>query len=362
MSRFAKNARVFFFEEPIFEQGEPHLQSVVCPQTGVLVQTSVLPHGLAATEIAVQQKRLLSQLLREKRLEQYVAWYYTPMAREFTNDLQPAVTVYDCMDELSGFAGAPPAMAANEKDLFAAADLVFTGGASLFAAKKKQHKAVYLFPSSVDVAHFARAKTIAREPADQAEIPHPRIGYAGVIDERMDLPLLRYVAERRPDWQIVLLGPVVKIDPQTLPKTPNIHYLGMKPYAELPAYFSGWKVGLLPFALNDSTKFISPTKTPEYLAAGLRVVSTPIRDVMSPYGEQGLAAIGKTPDEFVEAAGSLLSECSTSGFERRANAFLAQSSWDRTWREMNDLITTLLPAKEKPFKAAQNAQKGLVHV
>ena len=362
MSRFAKNARVFFFEEPIFEEDEAHLKSSVCPKTGVLVQTPVLPHGLTVAEIVSQQKKLLTQLLREERVDRYIAWYYTPMAREFTRDLQAAVTVYDCMDELSGFAGAPPAMASNENDLFQAADLVFTGGASLFTAKRKQHKAVYLFPSSVDVAHFARAKTISQEPADQAAIPHPRLGYAGVIDERMDLQLIRSVAERRPNWQIVLLGPIVKIDEQTLPKLPNIHYLGMKPYADLPAYFSGWQVGLLPFALNDSTKFISPTKTPEYLAAGLRVVSTAIRDVASPYGEQGLASIAETPEQFVEKTGSLLSERSTAGFEHQASAFLAQSSWDTTWREMNELVTTTLTAKGQPLPVAHDSNKGSLYV
>src|SRR5690606_28943889 len=103
-----------------------------------------------------------------------------------------------------------------------------------------------------------------------------RIGYAGVIDERIDLVLLDQVARARPDYQFVMLGPIAKIDPATLPQRGNIHYLGSKKYADLPRYLAGWDVAMMPFALNDATRFISPTKTPEYLAAGRRVVSTAI--------------------------------------------------------------------------------------
>ena len=363
MSRFAKSGRVFFFEEPVYEEGAtPELRQLVCPKSGVVIATPVLPSGLSAAEIIVQQRRLLETLVRQEQVKNFVAWYYTPMAREFSAWLRPTVTVYDCMDELSGFAGAPPAMLENEQNLFYNADLVFTGGASLFAAKRKLHSSVYLFPSSVDYAHFALARSITDDPADQSQVAKPRLGYAGVIDERMDLDLIRYIAEQRPDWQIVLIGPVVKIDPRSLPQARNIHYLGMKPYADLPAYFSGWQIGLLPFALNDSTRFISPTKTPEYLAAGLRVVSTAIRDVVSPYGESGLAGIGRSPAQFVEVADSLLNEKPSSEFDAKVTDFLSRSSWDKTWSEMNRLISDVTESSKKPVQLGRSVSEGVAHV
>jgi glycosyltransferase involved in cell wall biosynthesis len=368
MSRFARNRRVFFFEEPLFEEGKPHLRSCVCPKTGVRVKTPVLPHGLALQQAIQLQKDLLEAALREHGIEHYIAWYYTPMARQFASGLRPRVTVYDCMDELSAFAGAPPEMVQNEHGLFREADLVFTGGASLFQSKRKQHPSVHLFPSSVDVAHFARARSSKTEPDDQSRLPRPRLGYAGVIDERMNLTLLAEVAAQRPQWQLVMLGPVVKIDASSLPQAPNIHYLGMKTYAELPDYLAGWDIGMLPFAINQSTRFISPTKTPEYLAAGLRVVSAPIRDVVTPYGDLGLVSIADGPGEFVSAAESLLASPITSEFRDAVGGFLSKSSWDKTWREMNRLLEEKimlrhLASDQRQSKlCSENSSKGAAHV
>lgn len=345
MRRFAQTGRAFYWEEPVFETAEAHLRSSVCSITGVNVVTPVLPAGLEAKQIAELQQRLLHELLQQEGLISYIAWYYTPMAVEFTKTIKPAVTVYDCMDELSAFAGAPVEMRMNEQRLFATADLIFTGGASLFQSKKSQHEAVHLFPSSIDFTHFAEARSTHSEPEDQAAIPHPRLGYSGVIDERMDLSLLREVAAARPEWQIVMLGPVVKIDPASLPLANNIHYLGMKQYSDLPRYLAGWDVALLPFAHNESTKFISPTKTPEYLAAGLPVVSTWIRDVVQPYGEKKFVRIADGPQAFVQQVEEILRAPSPGEHQSRVDAFLTASSWDKTWSEMNRLINDVIQRK-----------------
>jgi glycosyltransferase involved in cell wall biosynthesis len=343
MSRFGRSRRVFFFEEPVFEENaEPRIKAQLCPQTGVHVCAPVLPCGLDQAQINSLQRDLLNSLLDENDIRNYIAWYYTPTAMEFTSALDPKLTAYDCMDELSAFSGAPLSMRNNEQALFRQAQLVFTGGKSLFDSKRKQHESVYLFPSSVDTSHFGRARQIQEEPADQKPIRKPRFGFAGVIDERMNIELLRQIAQQRPDWQFVLLGPVVKIDAASLPKAPNIHFLGMKSYADLPAYLAGWNIGMLPFALNESTRFISPTKTPEYLAAGLRVISTPIRDVVTPYGQLGFVSIAENAEQFVEAGERLLAEGSTPEFQERADQFLAQSSWDKTAREMEQLIESRL--------------------
>lgn len=302
------------------------------------MHTPVLQPEMSQQEIVQYQQQFLGDMIAQNGIDDFIAWYYTPMARQLTSLVRPRVTVYDCMDELSAFAGAPRAMKENEQALFGEADLVFTGGASLFESKRKQHPSVHLFPSSVDLAHFARARSATLDPPDQRHLPRPRLGYAGVIDERMDLDLLREAAAKRPDWHFVLLGPVVKIDPGSLPQAPNIHYLGMKNYAELPDYLSGWNIGMLPFALNESTRFISPTKTPEYLAAGLHVISTPIRDVVTPYGDLGLVRIASGSSEFVSAAQSLLHNPPGTKFRLAVDRFLAQSSWDKTWSDMNRQI------------------------
>ncbi|HEY4590726.1 MAG TPA: glycosyltransferase, partial [Thermoanaerobaculia bacterium] len=301
MSRFARDRRVFFFEEPIFEDGPARLDVSERPG-GVRVAVPRLPHGLPPEEVEAAQRDLLQGMLAGHGVSDYVLWYYTPMALGFSAGLAPAAVVYDCMDELSLFRGAPPALLERERRLLEIADLVFTGGQSLYEAKRERHPSVHAFPSSIDAEHFGRARRPCPEPADQAAIPRPRLGYFGVIDERIDLDLLAAAAGARPDWQWVMIGPVVKIDPETLPRRSNLHYLGMKAYDELPSYLAGWDAALMPFAANESTRFISPTKTPEYLAGGRPVVSTPIRDVVRPYGELALVEIAEDPEAFVAAA------------------------------------------------------------
>jgi UDP-galactopyranose mutase len=275
--------------------------------------------------------------MRNYEIENFVTWYYTPMMLDWTDHLEPQTVVYDCMDELSGFKFAPPELIENEAKLFRNADLVFTGGQSLYEAKKHQHERVYAFPSSIDAEHFREARNKTDEPDDQKQIAHPRLGYYGVIDERIDIKLLGEIADLRPEWQFVMIGPVVKISDEDLPRRANIHYLGGKDYKELPDYLAGWDVALMPFAMNESTKFISPTKTPEYLAAGKPVVSTPIRDVVRPYGDMNLVYIASTAEEFIAACDEALQEDRASK-TAEADKFLAQNSWDKTWSRMADLI------------------------
>ena len=284
---------------------------------------------------------LVDQLLTEQRIEQYVLWYYTPMALAFTDHLAPDAIVYDCMDELSAFANAPAELKTREAQLLQRADLVFTGGQSLYEAKRRAHPRVHPFPSSVDVEHFAKARRATVDPSDQRPIPAPRLGFFGVVDERMDLGLLAGVAAARPAWQLVIIGPVVKIDPNLLPRLANVHYLGSKSYAELPDYIASWDLALLPFARNEATRYISPTKTPEYLAAGKPVVSTPIADVVSPYGQLGLVRIADTVDGFICACEEALREDAAVRM-RDADVFLRQTSWDGTWTRMRHLMESAL--------------------
>jgi UDP-galactopyranose mutase len=361
LSRAARDRRVFVFEEPIYDNGSMRLE-VSESEEGVHVVKTYLPEGLrsdVATEAVLRE--MLDRVLAEHQIEDYVAWYYTPMALSFTQHLKPQATVYDCMDELSAFKGASPMLRQREQQLFKLADLVFTGGQSLYEAKRSQHKSVYAFPSSIDHAHFSQARTSLAEPMDQASIPPPRMGFFGVIDERFDKELLAQVAEKRPQWQFVVIGPVVKIDPSELPQRDNIHYLGSKSYKELPAYLAGWDVALLLFARNEATRFISPTKTPEYLAAGKPVVSTSIRDVVRPYGEKQLVRVADQPGEFIAAVETLLAQTPAERQEwlNRVDTYLSVFSWDDTWSRMANLIEDVCAKRESRLAAtAQTAFKA----
>ena len=346
LSRFAKERRVFFIEEPIFVD-EPSNLNISQREDYLYVVVPHISHSDRETEnIDEIQRKLINRLFLSQNITNFVAWFYTPMALPLSSQLQPTAVVYDCMDELSGFKFAPPELLENERSLFEKADLVFTGGQSLYEAKKSQHSNVHAFPSSIDAAHFEKARTIESEPEDQKQISHPRLGYCGVIDERMNLDLLEQTADLRPDWQFIMIGPVVKIADEDLPRRENIHYLGGRDYQDLPNYLAGWDVALMPFALNESTKFISPTKTPEYLAAGLPVVSTPIQDVVEPYGSAGLVQIASTAEEFAAACEK---ELASDVKERQPEVddFLAQNSWDKTWLQMSDLVKDAVESKSK---------------
>jgi UDP-galactopyranose mutase len=345
MTRFAKNRRVFFVEEPeLRAEITPHLK--IEESGAVTVVVPQLPPNLTAQESAAAQRRLLDGLLKSQNIENFVAWYYTPMALAFTDHWSPRAIVYDCMDQLSAFKGAPPGLTQAETRLLQRASLVLTGGHSLFKAKRHLHDNVHPFPSSVDVAHFAQARKTTTDPDDQAAIPHPRLGFIGVIDERMDLELVDGLAAARPDWHIVMVGPVVKIDPDSLPRRENLHFLGGKTYDELPRYLAGWDVALMPFARNESTKYISPTKTPEYLAGGRPVVSTSITDVVEPYGKLGLVRIADTVPAFVAACEEALAEDRAEP-QRRADAFLRKTSWDDTFARMDRLIEQVVENDEQ---------------
>jgi UDP-galactopyranose mutase len=341
MTRFAAEGRVFYVEEPVLGASEAHIVASR-RENGLTIVTPHVPADQSSPEVL---RALLDRFCDEHHIRSFVLWYYTPMALPWTRHLSPLVTVFDCMDELSAFRGAPEDLRQRERELFDLADIVFTGGASLYESKRNLHPNVYLFPSSIDVPHFARARSLSSDPPDQEAIPRPRLGYFGVIDERMDLDLIAEVAQQKPDWQLVMIGPTAKIDDSVLPRNPNIHYLGIKKYEELPLYIAGWDVALLPFARNESTRFVSPTKVPEYLAAGRPVVSTPIKDVVTPYGAEHLVEIASNTDEFIASAEKLMKQDHTSRI-LKADQFLGQTCWNRTWGRMAELIEDLLPKVE----------------
>ncbi len=329
----------------------------------VTVLLPVLDTRCAAAP-AQELAALLRGFLAKRNARGRALWFYTPQAMDFARNIPADLVVYDNMDELSAFLGAPPELLELEDELFVRADLIFTGGVSLYEAKRRRHGRVHAFPSSVDAAHFARARQARTEPDDQRLIPSPRIGFFGVIDERMDLRLVEELADARPHWHFVMIGPVVKIDPAALPRRANLHWLGGKSYDALPDYLAGWHCGFMPFALNEATRFISPTKTPEFLAAGLRVASTPIADVVRPYGEKKLVRIASDVQDMSAALEDLLNarmlEDGTSSWADAVDAHLAGMSWDRTWAAMRNLMAdATAPADRRRHSSPPPAGRGM---
>jgi glycosyltransferase involved in cell wall biosynthesis len=356
MCRFSREMNVIYWEEPIeIGANEPSFLLVREAEDAPNVRIVVphLPAGIPDDAREAALKRLLDAHVASIQ-GTLIAWYYTPMMLTFSRDLDADVTVFDAMDELSKFKFAPVHLLELEQDLIDKADIVFTGGSSLYEAKKHRHPSVHCFPSSVDRAHFAKARSRGFDPADQEDLPRPRLGFYGVIDERFDTELLDKVAEMRPDWSFVMVGPVVKISEEDLPKRPNIHYLGPKTYRELPAYLSGWDVALMPFAMNESTEFISPTKTPEYLAGGKPVVSTPVRDVVRTYGHLEGVKIASTAEAFVAAceAALELARNPESGWLAEADLMLSATSWDTVQARMAGLVAELLGTQTASGKPA----------
>src|SRR5687768_683291 len=353
LSRLAEHYRIVFFEEPVFHPKE-HLAVISTPHPNVVVwkpRTPVKATGFHDDQLPYL-KPLFHQLVSD--CGDYIAWFYTPMALPLIDELVPRLVVYDCMDELAAFKNAPRQLLQRENGLFKVADIVFTGGPGLFRAKQGRHPNVHCFPSSVDINHFSQALDPVNEHSTHKAMPRPRLGYYGVIDERVDMDLIAAIADAHAEWQIVMVGPVVKIDPAALPQRQNIHYLGQRPYEELPQFLASWDVALLPFAINESTRFISPTKTLEYMVAELPIVSTNVADVAELYGRAVFLA--SDIEGFIGACERALTETPQERFDKvqAMRDIVSTSSWDATVKQMRRLIagaTTDIPGRRGDVRA-----------
>jgi glycosyltransferase involved in cell wall biosynthesis len=337
LTRLSKTFNIFFIEEPVCDATGPDHYECLNRGENIVVMVPHIQSGHSLTAQKAAQRALFDGFMENRKLAEHLFWYYTPMALEFSRKYNAELTVFDCMDELSAFKFAPEELTTLENELLARTDLVFTGGHSIYEAKKNRHSNIYPMPSSIEKAHFAKARI-----AGKVRDGRVKLGFFGVIDERFDLELIRDMATQKPEWLFELIGPVVKIDPETLPKNENICYLGQKSYQELPQYLAGWDIALIPFLLNESTRFISPTKTPEYLAAGKPVISTPIRDVVNPYGKRRLVHIASTAEDFIRAAELELRNTEKDLWLRQVDAFLELNSWDLTAAKMAGLMKETL--------------------
>jgi glycosyltransferase involved in cell wall biosynthesis len=360
LSRFAQRSHVLFVEEPIYldDVGDARLD-LSTPMERVHRVVPMLPADLRGeydASIAVTRELLRRQLAVDGALGGLFAgaiqWFYTPMpAPAMIGAFGERAVVYDCMDELSKFRFAPAALVDRERYLMAQSDVVFAGGYKLSQSKAKYHQNVHFFGCGVDVAHFATARSADVEvPREIASLKRPVIGYYGVIDERIDYELLRSLASSLTDAELVMVGPVVKIDPAELPRAENIHWLGQRQYAELPAHVKGFDVCLMPFALNEATEYINPTKTLEYMAAGKPIVSTAVSDVVHNFTP--VVAVADTYEQFVAAVRAAIespsAEMIARGLEQaRANSW--ESIVARMERIIRDAIRTRELRTERPL-------------
>jgi glycosyltransferase involved in cell wall biosynthesis len=354
MSRLARHYPVLFVEEPVRGAEARFEVSTPCENVTVLrPHTPVDAVGFHDDQLSVLRP-LVAGYLREQGIDDFVVWFYTPMALPLLAELAPRGVVYDCMDELSAFKDAPRQLRQREQALMKSAQLVLCGGPSLFEAKRNLHPNVLCLPSAVDAEHYApqvatsKIDLMLKAEQVQGRIPGPRLGFFGVIDERLDIDLVAAVADAERDWQVVMVGPVVKIDPARLPQRPNIHWLGQQPYQLLPQLVADWEVCLLPFALNEATRFISPTKTLEYMAAEKPVVSTAVHDVVAMYGD--VVRIGVDAPSFIEACRWALSETPYKRAERigEMQATVARFSWDNAARCVQEALEKTLATRPVP--------------
>lgn len=339
LSRFGRSMPVVVVEEPRFGGDGPRLH--VKHDGQVTILTPLLPSQDGKHGFGPHCNQTIAPLIGPYLTEanRLTYWYYTPMALGAeTPGIEPDLVIYDAMDDLASFAAAPRAMQLRETELLARADVVFTGGPTLYQQRCRRHPRVHCFPSGVEASHFAQARNGIARPADLLVRPRPILGYYGVIDERIDLGLISELAERRPEWTIALVGPVAKIDESTIPRRKNIVRYGQQAYGSLPSFLAAFDVALLPFARNGATRAISPTKTLEYLAGGKPVVSTPITDVVDLYGE--VVAIADSAAQFENAIEQLLHRSPTEyqAWLARADRVVAAHGWDAIAAEMLDVM------------------------
>ena len=354
LSRFARRHPVLFVEEPVFDAGpdaEPRVElHAVMP--GVTV---ACPHGPSswaddpdlADDLCRLTRSALERVNGEGAFDRPLLWYYSPMDASWTlGQFENRGIVYDCMDELSQFTGAPPQLVAHERRLMEHADVVFTGGYELWTRKSEQHGNAHFFGCGVEADHFGQAMdNDTPVPPDIDFMDRPILGWFGVIDERVDYRLVGEVARLRPDWSVAMIGPVVKVDPSVLPHAPNLYWLGPRDYSVLPAYCKAFDVCMMCFALNDATQYINPTKALEYLATGRPVLSTPVRDVVRQWSD--LVEIADTPEAFAEAADRLLRERDGERIERGL-AKAREMSWEANVARMEAIIDEAITLADRP--------------
>lgn len=334
LSACARVRPAVFFEQPHFDASEPFLDITHTPERVVLAVPH-LPPRMTALEAEQAQRDMLDDLLRELDEDMPVLWYYSPLALGFSDHLRASAIVYDCLEQLESRDDATSELHERERTLLERADVVFTCSYGLFQRMRRttQHPNIHPFVSSIDLEFFQRAREAPLEPPSQQQVDEPRIGFYGSIDQSVDLQLLTELACARPDLQLVLLGPLVGLDPDDLPCVPNLHWLGVPTPEQIPAYLAGWDVVMLPLAHTDTVNSSAATRAAECLAAGKPVVSTSVADIVEPWGRAGLVWLGDDAGEFADAIDDALASDRSARLEH-GDDYLADHTWLATWCAM----------------------------
>jgi glycosyltransferase involved in cell wall biosynthesis len=303
-----------------------------------VVNPLVLPlpgSALAQRLNGVLLERSLRRTLSKLSFARPILWTFLPTMNRLVGRLGERLLVYHCVDKYSEFSGVPrDAIVAMERDLVKRADLVFTSAARLLEECRPLNPHTHFITHGVDTAHFGRALDPQTPvPDDLAGIRKPVAGFFGLIADWVDLPLIRSLARERPDWSFVLIGKAAT-DLAPLQGLSNVHWLGQKPYTELPGYCRGFDVALIPFVQNELTLRVNPLKLREYLAAGLPVVSTPLPEI-SRY--DGLVRLATRREEFIGGIEAALAERSPELAGRRFEAMRGES-WEARVADMARLI------------------------
>lgn len=353
LSRFAKKHPVLFFEEPFFDRPEGSEPDVSYHRVMPNV-TVATPHMAASWGTNPEMPHMLRKFARaaiermneDGSFDRPLLWYYSPMDSSWSlGHIENRGIVYDSMDELSQFSGAPRSLMANEQRLMDHSDIVFTGGYELWTKKKQRHGNAHFFGCGVEYSHFSKAQDSGTSiPPDIDFMKRPILGWFGVVDERVDYALLAEMARMRQHWSFAIVGPVVKMDPNLLPHAPNLFWLGQRDYQVLPNYCRAFDVNMMAFAINAATEFINPTKALEYLATGKPVISTPVKDVVRQYSD--LVEIARTPEEFIKAAERALENPDQDRIQRGIEKAKA-SSWEATVATMQRLIREAITPKDR---------------
>ena len=315
----------------------------ITPNLHVLTPLAIPFHDVPGVPTA--NAWLLSRYIRHhaRRLgmDRFQMWTFMPTTAPLVPYLKPDKLIYYCVDEWSAFTFLnSQLMEQMEQSLIRQSDLVIASAEKLYATKRHLNPETHLVSHGVDSEHFAKAQAASTEVAvELRQTKHPVIGFWGLIGEWIDLDLIRYMAERRPDWSIALIGKA-DVSCAVLKGLANVHLIGSRSYESLPRFAKGFAAAILPFKVNRLTENVNPIKLREYLAAGLPVVSTALPEVKQ---YDGVVRIGHTRDEFVEQVAAAVREAGPAAVRKRMDA-VSHESWDARVEHISRLVEQCRPA------------------
>ncbi len=358
LSRFSKRHQILFVEGPLPSDEvtvpTPEMREVTeFPNITVLRMKMPSSRWNDGAWVDKERRRLVQEVLAGPlglRFRDSVQWFYDPMAvTAFAGHMGERAIVFDCMDQLSQFKGSPKELIRRERELLAIADVVFAGGPKIGRDKIKHNANTHSYGCGVDIKHFGKARSkTTKIPEDVANLPGPVFGFFGVVDERMDYELVAALADAYPDGSVVIIGPMTKIDPAAVPQRPNLHWLGGRDYQQLPAYVKKFDVCLMPFAINEATEYINPTKALEYMATERPIVSTPVEDVVLQFS--GVVKISQTSEEFIRLCGEAVTAPDQAAI-KRGKKLSERNSWESIVEAMEGHIADVM-ADESPVASS----------